>query len=65
MKELNEEELKLVTEVKNGEKTYEWIVQWAENKDKELDELYKTTNKIQNKPQFKKINNLLLRIYNV
>jgi len=63
--ELNEEELKLVTEVKNGEKTYEWIVQWAENKDKELDELYKTTNKIQNKPQFKKINNLLLRIYNV
>lgn len=44
-----------------GRESYNFALKFAEDNDKELDELYKTT-KLQKKPDIKKINNLVLKL---
>ena len=47
-----------------GKESYDFAIKFAEENDKELDELYKTT-KLQKKPDIKRINDLVLRLQNL
>ena len=58
---LTGERLQLVKDVRAGKFTYEEVLKYADDTDKELDELYKTT-KLQKKPDIKKINELVLKL---
>lgn len=58
---LSGDRLKFVNDVRNGEYTYEWVVEYAEKLDADLDVKYKTTT-LQKSPNTKKINDLILDI---
>jgi predicted nucleotidyltransferase len=47
--------------IRNGAWTYEYLIEWAEKQDKELNELYKTST-IPKEPNRKKIDELLVNI---
>lgn len=55
-------------EIRNGKFSYDELIEWAENKDKELDELYKTST-LKNEPERVKINDwlidVLMRFYKI
>ena len=51
----------LVNDVRNGKYTYEWVVEFGERLDNELNEIYKTTT-IRKQPDFKKINDLVIKL---
>ena len=51
----------LVNDVRNGKYTYEWVVEFGEELDNELNEIYKTTT-IRKQPDFKKINDLVIKL---
>jgi len=53
--------LQLVKDVRAGKFTYEEVLEYAATKDKELDELYKTST-LQKKPNVKAINQLVLKL---
>jgi hypothetical protein len=48
--------------IRNGAWSYEKIVEWAENEDKELNELYKTCNVLPHSPDIKKLDDLCIEI---
>lgn len=52
---------KFLIEVKNGKYSYDYIVNFSNKLEKECDELYEKTS-LQNKPQLKKINELLIKL---
>lgn len=58
---LTGDRLKFVNDVRNGEYAYEWVVEYAEKLDADLDVKYKTTS-LQKAPNTKKINEVLLDI---
>lgn len=63
--ELVWDELKTLKGIRDGslygKESYDFAIKFAEENDKELDELYKTT-KLQKKPDIKRINDLVLRL---
>lgn len=61
---LSGERLQLVKDTRAGKFTYEEVIKYAEENDKELDELYKVTT-LQKKPDIKRINNLVLKLQGV
>jgi hypothetical protein len=60
---LKGERLQLIKDVRAGKFTYEEVLEYAERKDKELDELYKVCT-LQKKPNIKVINELVLKLQN-
>lgn len=59
--ELSGETLELVKDVRAGKYTYDWVLEFAEKLDAELDESYKIST-LQHKPDIKKINKVLIEI---
>lgn len=55
------EELQLVKDVRAGEYTYEWITEFADTLDKELEELYKTST-LPKKVDIKAVHKLVLNL---
>lgn len=60
--ELSEERLKIVNDIRNGKFDYNFVLNYAENKNKELDTLVENSC-LQSKPNKDKINELLFQIY--
>lgn len=60
---LREEELKIVEEIKSGKYTYPKLIQFAESMNKELEELY-VTSELRNSPDTKTIEFLCMRVIN-
>lgn len=58
---LTGDRLNFVNAVRNGEYTYEWIVEYAEKLDAELDVKYKNTS-LQKQPNNKAVNQLILSL---
>ena len=58
---LTGENLKLVTEILNGKKEYDWIIKEADKMEKELDDLY-NKSKLPKTPNHKRANELLLEL---
>jgi len=58
---LSGDRLKLVNDVRNGEYTYEWVVEYAEKLDSQLQEMMKKSE-LQKKPNHKKVNELVLEL---
>ncbi len=48
--------------IRNGAWSYEKIIEWAENEDKELDEIYKTCNILPHSPDVNKLDKLCIDI---
>jgi len=59
--ELSGDRLKFVQDVRNGEYTYEWLLNYAEELDKSLEKDYKNSG-LQKKPNHKKVNELVLKL---
>lgn len=49
-------------DIRNGAWTYEYLLEWAERQDKEIGEIYATTNVIPNKPNINKLDDLCMEI---
>ena len=66
--ELVGEDLKILKGIRDGslygKDSYDFAIKFAEENDKELNELYKTTS-LQKKPDIKKINELVLRLQDI
>lgn len=61
--ELSGERLQIVNDVRDGKYSYEYLINYAEKLDLELDELYKNSS-LRNKPDHKGVNDLVLELQN-
>lgn len=59
--ELSGDRLKLVNDVRDGQWTYDRLLEYAEKLDAELEEDYKNSD-LQNKPKVKEVNEMILKI---
>jgi len=65
---INISNLEEIQAVKNGEWSYEYLLEWIEGKEKELDKIYKDgrwLDFIPHSPDINKIENLVLEIFNM
>lgn len=58
---VNRPDVDFLMSIRNGEKTYDWLISWAEEKEALLGELYETSD-LQHKADMKKINDLCVEL---